>query len=427
MLLGKAWLAIDVLLLGCVPLAGCTAFLALRRVTLSVPVRLWAAASYALLPVAFGAISAGRLGSAVAFVFSPVIGMLAGRMFSQPPKIARRAAWATGLAVTVGAAFVPLLWPMAATAAVLAAVALRRPGRAFLLNLAIVVLTPPVLLLPWLNQMLAHPSRLLLEAGLQQPGLAAPDLPAKSLLLLSPGGPGLPPYWVSAALVLAGLAALLASGRLKLVMSGWTVALALGFAAALLGQPGDRHGAERAVGERMAGRAARRGRRWLAARASAAAAADSGLAPGVWQPGAAAFSRQGARARGASPAARRLPAATPGPGGPAPRQVLAAAYRAGERGNQRTDRRKCRASIVPPAVPYDGRRRAGVRGSPVLAASRRGGQGLFPAAARKQPRVQLSGRFAGLVCAGSAEQGGRRAGRARRRSGNKSEPAASPV
>jgi GT2 family glycosyltransferase len=231
-LLGKVWLAIDVLLLGCVPLAGCTAFLALRRVTLSVAVRLWAAASYALLPVAFGAISAGRLGSAVAFVLIPVIGMLAGRIFSQPPKIARRAAWATGLAVTVGAAFVPLLWPMAA-AAVLAAVALRRSGLAFVWNAAIVVLTPAVLLLPWLMQVLAHPTRLLLEAGLQQPGLAAPDLPAKSLLLLSPGGPGLPPYWASSALVLAGLAALLAAGRVKLVMSGWTVAL-LGFVAALL-------------------------------------------------------------------------------------------------------------------------------------------------------------------------------------------------
>ena len=49
-------------------------------------VRVWAAASYALLPVAFGAISAGRLGSAVAFVLIPLIGMLAGRMFSQPPQ-----------------------------------------------------------------------------------------------------------------------------------------------------------------------------------------------------------------------------------------------------------------------------------------------------------------------------------------------------
>ena len=232
-LLGKSWLAIDVLLLGCVPLAGISAFLALRRVAQSVAVRVWAAAAYALLPVAFGAISAGRLGSAVAFALIPVIGMLAGRMFSQPRKLARRAAWATGLTVTVGTAFVPLLWPIAVAGAVLALLAFRASGRALLANLAIVVLTPPVLLLPWLIQYLEHPSLLLLEAGLARPGLAAARLPARSLLLLSPGGPGLPPFWVSAALVLAGLAALLAPGRRKLIAAGWSVAL-LGFAAALL-------------------------------------------------------------------------------------------------------------------------------------------------------------------------------------------------
>ena len=234
-LLGKAWLAIDVLLLGCVPLAGVTAFLALRRVTKSVAIRVWAAASYALLPIAFGAISAGRLGSAVAFVLIPLIGLLAGRMFSQPPKIARRAAWATGLAVTVGAAFVPLLWPMAVIGVVAAGLGLglRRPARALLRNLAIVVLTPPVLLLPWLIPLLEHPTGLLLEAGVQQPGLASASLPARSLLLLSPGGPGLPPYWVSGALLLTGLAALLASRRLTLIVAGWLVAV-LGLGAGLL-------------------------------------------------------------------------------------------------------------------------------------------------------------------------------------------------
>ena len=241
-LLGKAWLAVDVLLLGCVPFAGITALLALRRVTLSVPVRVWAAAAYALLPVASGAISAGRLGTAVVFPLIPVIGLLAGRMLTQQAKIARRAAWATGLTVTVGAAFVPLLWPMAVAGAVLAGLAqqqarLRARGQSAALalwrNLAIVVLTPPVLLLPWLSQQLQHPSLLLLEAGIQHPGLAASDLPARSLLLLSPGGPGLPPYWASAALVFAGLLALLAPGRRKLIIAGWIAAL-LGFAAALL-------------------------------------------------------------------------------------------------------------------------------------------------------------------------------------------------
>jgi GT2 family glycosyltransferase len=230
-LLGKAWLAVDVLLLGSVPLAGVTAFLALRRVTTFVAVRVWAAASYALLPIAFGAISAGRLGSAVAFVLIPLIGLLAGRMFSQGPQLARRAAWAIGLAVTVGAAFVPLLWPMAVAAVVVAGLGLRR-HRGTLINLAIVALTPAVLLLPWLVPLLEHPSQLLLEAGIQQPGLASAHLPARSLLLLSPGGPGLPPYWVSGALLLTALAALLASRRLALIVSGWVVAI-LGFAVGL--------------------------------------------------------------------------------------------------------------------------------------------------------------------------------------------------
>ena len=88
--------------LGCVPLAGMTAFFALRRVTGSVAVRVWAAAS-ACCRSRSGR-PAGRVGSAVAFALIPVIGMLAGRMLSQPPKLARRAGRATGLA-----AFVPLL------------------------------------------------------------------------------------------------------------------------------------------------------------------------------------------------------------------------------------------------------------------------------------------------------------------------------
>src|SRR5262249_2810356 len=76
-------------------------------------------------------------------------------------------------------------------------------------------------------------SRLLLEAGVQQQGLATADLPARALLLLSPGGPGLPPYWTSAALLLVALVALAAPRRRVLIMSGWGVAL-LGLAFAVL-------------------------------------------------------------------------------------------------------------------------------------------------------------------------------------------------
>ena len=161
-------------------------------------------------------------------------------MFSTPPAttssaspaVTSRAAWATGLLVTVGTAFVPVLWPMAIIGAVLAAATMRR-SRAMLINLLIVAATPPVLLLPWMLQLLAHPSALLLETGVQQPGLAAAGLPARSLLLLSPGGPGLPPYWVSGALVLVALLALLATRRRVLIVSGWCAAL-LGFGTAVV-------------------------------------------------------------------------------------------------------------------------------------------------------------------------------------------------
>src|SRR5215468_113232 len=107
---GQAWLAVHVLLLGCVPLAGLTAYLATRRLVTARAARLWVAASYALLPVAIGSVAAGRLGTAFAFVLLPLIGVTAGRMLTAPPRPARRAAWATGLLVALAAAFAPLVW-----------------------------------------------------------------------------------------------------------------------------------------------------------------------------------------------------------------------------------------------------------------------------------------------------------------------------
>ena len=91
---GKPWLVTDLLLLGCVPLAGMTAFLATRRLTSVLAARIWIAASYALLPVATGAVAAGRIGTVVAFVLLPLIGVLAGRVLTGNPRTASRAAWA---------------------------------------------------------------------------------------------------------------------------------------------------------------------------------------------------------------------------------------------------------------------------------------------------------------------------------------------
>jgi GT2 family glycosyltransferase len=228
---GKPWLAVDVILIGCIPLAGVTAYLASRRVTRSVPVRIWAAMAYALLPVGMGAVAAGRLGTALVLVLLPLIAVVAARVFTHGRRRARRAAWAAALLVAVAAAFVPLVWVLTVAAMVLGALVFRRGRPGVMIDAAIVAVVPVVLLLPWSIALATHPSQLLLEAGLQPPGLASPHLAARSLMLLSPGGPGLPPFWVTAGLVLAAAVALVASGRRALVLAGWAAAL-LGLLAA---------------------------------------------------------------------------------------------------------------------------------------------------------------------------------------------------
>jgi GT2 family glycosyltransferase len=227
---GKPWLATDVLLLGCVPAAGLTAYLAARRVTSVLAARVWLAVGYALLPVAMGAVAAGRIGTAVAFVLLPPIGVAVGRMVAGPsPPDARftprRAAWAAGLLIGVAAAFVPLIWPIAVVGAAGALAARRRLGWATVINAAIAAAVPAAILIPWTFHLLASPSALLGEAGLSGPGLATAGLRPESLLLFSPGGPGLPPAWVTAGLVLPAFAALLARRRTALVYTGWGVAL----------------------------------------------------------------------------------------------------------------------------------------------------------------------------------------------------------
>ena len=222
---GKPWLATDVLLLGCVPLAGMTAFLATRRLTSVLAARIWIAASYALLPVATGAVAAGRIGTVVAFVLLPLIGIMAGRVLTAPPRMARRAAWAAGLLTAVTAAFVPLAWPVAVIAAVAAAAAWSWLGARTVINAWIIAVVPALLLIPWTIHLVTSPSAFFAEAGLARPGLAAASLRPGSLLLLSPGGPGLPPVWVTAGLVLPAFVALLVRRRTALVYAGWGVAL----------------------------------------------------------------------------------------------------------------------------------------------------------------------------------------------------------
>jgi GT2 family glycosyltransferase len=222
---GKSWLAVDVILLGCVPLAGITAFLAAGKVTRFAPARVWAALTYALLPVGMGAVASGRLGTALVLVLAPLAVVLAARSFTGTKRRARRAAWATALVVAVAAAFVPLVWLIAAAAMLVGAVVFQRRRGVGAVNAAIVIAVPLLLLMPWTVSLLRRPAQFFLEAGMTRPGLSSPHLAARSLLLLSPGGPGLPGFWVTGGLALAAAIALVASGRRALVLAGWGVAV----------------------------------------------------------------------------------------------------------------------------------------------------------------------------------------------------------
>ena len=176
------------------------------------PLRVWGAVGYALLPPVLGAVATGRLGTAVAAVLLPLLALAVVRALGlddRPPSW--RAGWAAGLLLAVMAAFVPMAWLIAwrrgrgpcagarhREPAPLAAAGCRAGARAAAAPAAVAA------------ALVADPQLLLLEAGLPGPGLSEPDLDGLDLLLLHPGGPGLPPLVARrSASSLAALAGLL--------------------------------------------------------------------------------------------------------------------------------------------------------------------------------------------------------------------------
>ena len=228
LLLGKAPVAVQVVLLLVVPLAGMSAFAALRGVVRSAPVRFWAAGTYALLPAVTGAVAAGRLGTAALAVVLPPLVRFAVRCAglggaSLRPGTARTA-WFGALLLAVATAFAPVVWVLAVLLAGVAAVTVSRDSGARR-RLAALVAVPVLLLLPWSAYLAAHPVLLLLEPGLAGTGLTDPDLMPLDVLLLHPGGPGMTPVWLMVGVVAVGAAALLRRDRLRVALGAWVVAL----------------------------------------------------------------------------------------------------------------------------------------------------------------------------------------------------------
>ncbi len=226
LLLGRTGLAVDLLLLGSVPLAAASAYVAAGRLTSRRLLRGWAAATWALLPVATIGIATGRLDVAAVQVAGPLL-LIGGAavLRDDPRQQGWRRAWALGLGLAMTCAFAPLLWPVAALLLLAPAVATRSASR---IGAALIAAAVPTLVLgPWL---LAAPGGLLAGPGRV---LAGTDPGGWRLLLLNPGGSA-PTVLLGCGLLGAALAGLLHAGRQTGVRRAWLLAGAgLALAAAL--------------------------------------------------------------------------------------------------------------------------------------------------------------------------------------------------
>ncbi|MFF8832688.1 glycosyltransferase family 2 protein [Streptomyces sp. NPDC015131] len=223
--LGSTGLALTVLLVCSVPLAGVTAYFASRSLVQSRLLRAWGAVAYAFLPAATGALATGRLGTAVLAVLLPLIARaaVAAHGLRGEGRGSWRATWAYAFLLTVTTAFTPVVWPLAAVLG-LAVLALRRDDLvAYGLRFLAAVGTPLLLLAPWSLTLLTDPAALLREAGTPFGTGAASPL---DLLGASPGGPKAVGGLVLAGLVLAALAALLRAERQFAIRTAWVVAVA---------------------------------------------------------------------------------------------------------------------------------------------------------------------------------------------------------
>ena len=222
-LLGKAWLAVDLLLLLAVPLAGLAAYLVLGRLVRARWARVAGAVGYALLPAVTGAVAGGRLGVATAAWLLPLTGWAVLRALGvgRAARPSWGAAWGAGLLLAVLTAFAPVLWPLTVLAG--AGLLLLGAPRLGWARLGVVAIVPPVLLLPWSLRALHEPALWVLDVGATRVGTGSPT--AWSVALANPGGPGTPVWWVTGGLLLAAWAALLRGDRRRAGLGAWVVAL----------------------------------------------------------------------------------------------------------------------------------------------------------------------------------------------------------
>ncbi|MDD7963783.1 glycosyltransferase family 2 protein [Actinomycetospora lemnae] len=220
---GPAWpvggppAAVSLLLVAALPLAGLSAYLATRELRVGRVLRALAAAVYALLGITAGAVAQGRLDGVVAVVLLPLV--LAGvvAVLRGVRTAGRRGSWwstaaGTALALGIVSAFAPLVHVLVLVVVVIGFVLVPAPPRAAgrrAMSLAVIVVLPVLLLLPWPTVLLAAP-----EVLLHGTGSTVPErfVSALDVLSLDPGGPATLP-WTGLVLVVAAVGGALVAPR----------------------------------------------------------------------------------------------------------------------------------------------------------------------------------------------------------------------
>lgn len=200
--------AVALLFLLNIPLAALSAYAATRRLPVHRWVRALLASVYAVLPPATAAVAQGRIDVVVVHVLLPlVIAGIAGVL--RPVGRGERwlsAAVVLAFGVAVVGAFSPLVHAMVLAGLLLGFVFVHSEVRLSrrIAGVAVAVLLPIAVLLPWPTTLLTHPELVLHGIGGR---VAAVEVSAGELLSLDPGGPGARPFGI--VLVIVALIALI--------------------------------------------------------------------------------------------------------------------------------------------------------------------------------------------------------------------------
>jgi len=218
----NAKLFISILFVFAAPLAFIGAFRLARKFTELQYLAIGAALIYTFAPLALAALNSGRLGTVVLYVIGPwLLRALLG--IESLESLSWRKIWWLAILLTLVFAFSPItflaivIWQFLLV--ILDVVAFNKDSSQLskdkfdtrnLRRIAIVV-APAIVCAPWSLELLLHPSRILIDPGLNIPGGEV-----LSILLTNPGGAGAPPFWLIPSILFIAIIAIFVSKTARL-------------------------------------------------------------------------------------------------------------------------------------------------------------------------------------------------------------------